>query len=280
MKKLIIYISIIFLLTGCYAASFSLDNGLKTGLSLGKGIKGSPRKVGAIPPAITDNLIGWWDAGFGTYTDRNCQQGTSANNDRIACWQNLIFGSAEDEKLVDIDNSTKPTLKTAHLNGLPGILYNGSTLRSELKTSGGNITVFVVYEFITDKTGMLFQILPTSGEQPTLLYNSAVWIVRARNATEQFGSNMPADNTAYIIDFRITGTGKSDFEYRLGGSVQSVTGDGNTNSGGATSFSSGEDAANVERLNGYIMKILVYDTNLSDAERTSVFNQLKTEYGL
>lgn len=232
-------------------------------------------------PVDVPGLVLWLDADTGNVVK------DGSNN--VSDWNDLLTANNTVAQNVSSLGSSDPVWLAHALGGQPAIRFTSSTNDRfsgtvDLLTPGTDRTIFVVGDGRDAGSGgtlvTLRRSTPTfvgqiAGSGNTYVYSDGV-AVNIRTSTDQ----MPTVRAPFISAHRVNGT---TLNLDVNGMSQGFS-TGNTilnSENGATGFTIGgrEDHA-VQHWDGEIAEILVYDRELSAAERNRVGFCLQQKYGI
>ncbi len=219
-------------------------------------------------------------AGCQIWLDANQIEGLN-DGDLVTTWSD-VSGAGNDAAQATATN--KPTYKTNIVNGLPVVRFDGNDNYMKITDSAdfkvANITLFIVAKKDNVSALQLLIDYPhtTSHSDPYFRWSLLVggsWQMSHRwNGGDHIGANngITAD-TWYVIDL------KDNVSFRNGVSNASDA-DADLSYPNAVGIYIGSNVTPGEFWDGDIAEVILYDTSLSDANRTLVRDYLSDKYGI
>lgn len=243
---------------------------------------------------VTSGLMAWLKSDAGITKD---------GSDLVSVWANQA-ASGSNYDFVQSTDTNKPLWTANHLNGYPGIVFNGSDNKMTISTSGQDIlknvpgaSLFVVWK--SANTGVNQQVVfMRDGHTTTRWYPR---IALKKTVTDNYDSGQgerldgtgsvsavasTAPGTGAIVSTVLTDYVEQDVYLYRGGTL--VASNINAGTGGNTSNTNAYAGSglgyypenNNEWLNGAIYEVLLYQRTVNGTERASIENYLKTRYAL
>lgn len=247
---------------------------------------------GGFDPRSIPNLTGWWDAtDSASYTESSGQ--ISEWRDKSGRSNHITQSTANNrptlfESSADSQNSTRSSI-----NGRQSLFFDGSNDRlvtTNTVTSGQSRTVFAVARRQNNDT-----VGTVANFGNTTVAQADRWLCRYGNngekviggdsrSTNQLLSSIPTEWTDPHVSCWSQNSSTRNLSYFLNGTSLSISGNPpNTQ----TSFSgllvgalAVETAPLIQFFHGHIGSIIVYDSELTAAERTAVTRWLAASWGV
>lgn len=227
--------------------------------------------------ATTDGGVSpehWYDAGAGTYQSAG---GAAAENDGdvVGQWQDQATAAVH---VAQGTADNKPLLKLNILNGQPVLRFDGANdVLSSAFTVGGVLsqpfTIFAVAK-IDDAEDNAFNVLTDGDDTTNRCFsgkkNNNNWMIHSGVDIE--GS---AADTSWNIWCMLFHGASSQF-WHDGSSEAS----GDAGADAPDGFSVGAQTNQLYAWDGDIAEIIIYDSNLSDADKNEIGQYLAEKYGL
>lgn len=195
--------------------------------------------------------------------------------------------SGNDYHVTQVTENAKPLYKTNILNGLPGVLFDGSndTLVGAATHAGNKFTLFIVAQRVSNGSSNYQAWISwhTNGAND---YNSSTGLVPvyANNLLKSFKqetnlagqTNHPSNGTPFKFTTLFNGT--NNYAWYNGSSANTASASC-TNTWDLEIFKlSGRGDATNRFINGYIFEVIAYDSDLSTEDRETVETYLTNKY--
>ena len=227
----------------------------------------------AILPKMT-NLSVHLDSSVLTslYQTSDCSTiAVSAGGDSVGCWKDL---SGNNNHVVQAMGGIEPSYDVANLvNGNAVIDFVGTdnlaTATSTEPSITGASTIFVVAkrDAVTDGNFLYDGVATSHGNS----VESGAHRISA-------GTNLDVGAATTAVSIHSTIFSGALTEHYVNGDLQGVAGDAGSNSLGG--FTIGADMSSANGLDGQVAEVLVYDGELTDAERHAVESYLSNKWGI
>lgn len=195
-----------------------------------------------------------------------------ADNDTVAQWDDLS-GNARHAT----EATNPPTYQTAEINGLPVVRFNGTANRLgfSLANNDTSFTLFAVVRnsVITGGQGVLgwggSSRMLSEGTDGGFYWNTSGGI----------GANGGAGAGAVIATFKHISAASADVHYN-GGAAINIVPNSQWSGGGLATFVIGQTGGGASFWTGDMGELLIYNTDLSDADRMAVRNYLNSKWAV
>jgi hypothetical protein len=234
--------------------------------------------AGSVVTAITGLQL-WLDASDAlTLFDATTGGSLVAADGGVARWEDK---SGNARHATQSDSAKRPARKTSQKNGLDALLFDGSSDAFSLSsiTIPASHSVFQVYERLSGVQSFgIAGVVGASSRYPSLWFSDGV-LYQISNADFTTHGTSSA-STGYFLVSTIRNATTSIELRRNGSTVSSVTtGAGVTNAVGGTWTLIG-DRLSSNFHSGNLCEIIVYDSALSDANRSAVESYLMSKWGI
>lgn len=246
-----------------------MSGGMQSLSGVESGLHGS--NAPAAPPVA--GYVLWVNSQQGLYQDAAKTTPATANNDPVGAWADQ---SGNGHDITQSTSGNRPLLKTAQINSLPGILFDGTNdvLKASAFTLNQPETVFIVYQVTGFTQG---DVVFDGNSADTMLYYQ--WNDPSNN-TRMYAGNIltPLESTAagnWLIFCGIFNNTSSQGRKNAGTAVTGTV--GVSNAGG---FTLGAEANIANWGNITVAEVIIYASALGTTDETSVRNYLNTRYAI
>jgi len=221
-------------------------------------------------PAHIANLKLWLDP----TKNSSFNGGSIADGVKVSSWNDQ---STAGTNVSQANSSYQPTYAASGINGNPAVYYGATTLGLN-GTFSSTLTSFTVFAVVrsasnTNYNTILGDTASSRFSVTTTNANSIYTIANNYDLTSSTSNGSFLTNTNYVVTANISSSNKKIYINNVDLSTPSG------NIGSLTSFGVGGRAW-YTGFSGYIGHVLVYSGVLSDADRTAVYNYLKTYAGI
>lgn len=238
-----------------------------------------PQASTGFDPSSISGLKAWYKADGVLYQDSARTTLATADGDPVGSWTDA---GANARNANQATSTKRPLYKTAILNGKPVLRFDGVDDHVFTSTFPATIsqpdTVFVVCS--ENNAGSAHRIFDATGSNRQLIDLGSTPGHYAAYAGTFLTDTAVVTPTPVVLC--ATYNGASSKLWLGGGSTGSIpNASGNAGSAAIDNMVIGiEQGKNVQPFNGDIAEILLYDSNLSNANRDLVGGYLATKYGL
>jgi hypothetical protein len=258
----------------------------------GASVVGNRVSSSAFSPSDISNLAYWFDAADGdTVLTTTSPDVPATNGDTVSKW---LDKSGNDRHVTQVLSSNRPILRTNEQNGLPALEFDGSN--DNLLVPGGifnassNISVFIVAQILAGDTyGTLFSETPGAGDGQSIAFQVATNPGALRMATDvwrpygMFGSTTiatgdyyrfgyivaPWEDVGTVTELYLNGVRETETTYGIKPTI---------NPNGTIYIGSLGTPLASSFIQGKIAEVIVYDKELSAAERASIDDYLSSKW--
>lgn len=235
------------------------------------------------------DLTAWFDASTGTYNDTGCTTAASAGGS-VACWQDQGNNALQ---ATQADSGKQPSRQINQLNGAPVIRFNDPTLSDDVLGTGIDSIDSLTTPFpTTDTTVFLVQKAIATQVQNTFAAGIDSNAFRAgipssSNANWDMGDisangrlSYPFTDTANFYLWGLeteSGSGQTIYQ---NGAVVAADGTAESFAPDGLELFIGAGSSNSSYFSGDIAELIIFNTVLSDINRTHVELYLRDKYDL
>ncbi len=212
------------------------------------------------------NPIAWLSA-----TDITNGGTEPSNDDKVSSWSDL---SGVASAATEGTPANQPTYKTNIQNGLPAVRFDAHSRGLEgtfTRVNNGGLTVFFVGKMDQNNSRKcFFEFYSTTATRRGFFFNYGF---------NEASTNYNLDDTGFNLWTAYDDGSNTDL-WENGSSVYTdITNWGPTAFTGGGAYVLGDDATSGDQINGYIGEFLIFDQELTAAEKLKIENYLKNKWG-
>ncbi|MFC2087832.1 Calx-beta domain-containing protein, partial [Bacteroidota bacterium] len=207
-----------------------------------------------------------------------------SNNDPVASW---IDTSGNDNDFSQSTGSLQPSYHTSQINGYPTVRFDGSDLLTAPDIISGNIgrTLFIVTKMNTGGgtyDGLILSLdYPNGGAGSGTAFSVTPEVGLRVSGNKVFNEGLGTSNYRILTMSLAAGIDVTATEIYLDGTAGTESSSSSaTINTGSNGTALGYSDHVVEYYNGDISEVIIYNTELNDAQRTIIENYLAAKYNL
>lgn len=240
------------------------------------------RRVSSFAPTDIANCGGWWDA--------SDTASITASGGAVSQWNDK---SGNARHFTQGTGTNQPTTGTRTQNSLNVLDFDGSndfmSAGDVLDVGTGGLTVFVVAAYdVTGNGGLLSKSRAgVEGGRWGFVRDSGTMLAIFEDTANRQVSKADTSTSARIVAQRVVRSGGNNQLYFGSTSQGTVATSGATNYNttnvllvGSYNDTAGTGPLAGYYLNGWVGEVIVYTTNLADADMTTVFNYLSAKWSV
>jgi len=245
------------------------------------------------PPNFNDPYLEIWFDGSDASTITKAGSGTLANGDDVSAWNDKSIGT--DVKPANSTGGKRPKYNTNIQNTKSALYFDGTndlfTVNpiTNLQSLSG-CSLILVSKLITTSDQIFMQSCsalsaPGSRNDTLVRVSSSNWQVGMGGGLGNT-TGVTVNTSAHIHTLVFNGTlsGNSErlkyYQDGLQRTLNFTANVGTTTSSDNSIIAMGENSANTEDLNGYLLEVLIYTKAISDAERRRTHDYLFSKWGI